>query len=178
MDRPMVRLGFVLILLSLIGGIVAPTLMVNPRLGAGAHIIGLFGGLILIAVGVTRPLFMLGPTLRKVMNGCWLGATYGNWTGTMIAGLTGASHLTPIAGAGSVGSPIAENVVIVFFCFVGATSAIAALIAIYGLRLPVQARGSQPWSIFRKSVRSFPPGKCVESKSWSKGPIQSDRTLP
>jgi hydroxylaminobenzene mutase len=134
MDRAMIRLGFVLILLSLIGGVVAPTLMVNPRLGAGAHIIGLFGGLILIAVGATRPAFALGGTLRRMMNGCWLGATYGNWAGTMLAGLTGASHLTPIAGAGSVGPPIAETIVIVFFCLVGVTSVVAAVIAIYGLR--------------------------------------------
>ncbi len=134
MDRPMIRLGFGLILLSFAAGILAPTLMVNSRLGVGAHLIGLFGGLILIAVGVTRPAFLLGPALRRIMNGCWLGATYGNWVGTTIAGFTGASRLTPIAGAGTVGSPIAEDVVFVFFCFVGATSAIAALIAIYGLR--------------------------------------------
>ena len=140
LDRPMIRLGFGLILLAFVGGILAPTVMVNSRLGVGAHLIGLFGGLILIAVGVSRPAFLLGPTLRRVMNGCWLGATYGNWTGTMIAGFTGASHLTPIAGAGTVGSPIAEDVVFAFFCFVGATSAIAALIAIYGLRSAGRSR--------------------------------------
>lgn len=134
MDRPMIRLGFGLILLAFVGGVLAPTVMVNPRLGVGAHLIGLFGGLILIAVGVTRPALLLGPVLRRVMNGCWLGATYGNWLGTMIAGFTGASHLTPLAGAGTTGTPLAENVVIGFFCFVGATSAIAALIAVYGMR--------------------------------------------
>ena len=131
MDRGLIRLGFILIL---VGGVVAPTLMVNPRLGVGAHIIGLFGGLILIAVGATRPAFALDRTLWRIMKACWLGATYGNWVGTMLAGFTGASHLTPIAGAASVGAPLAETVVFAFFFFVGVTSVAAALIAIYGLR--------------------------------------------
>jgi hypothetical protein len=68
------------------------------------------------------------------MQVCWLWATYGNWAGTMLAGLTGASYLTPIAGAGTAGVPIAEVAVIDFFCTVGVASGSAVLIAIYGLR--------------------------------------------
>ena len=133
MDRDIIRQGFILILLALLGGIAAPTVMANPRLGAGAHTIGLFGGLILIAIGATKPVFTLDRSLWRTMQVLWLWGTYGNWVGTMLAGFTGASYLTPIAGAGTTGAAIAEIAVIGFFCAVGVTSVAGTLIAIYGL---------------------------------------------
>ena len=132
MDRLIIRHGFVLILLALLGGMLAP-FMVNPRLGVGAHALGILGGLVLIAIGATKPVFVLDRRLWLAMHACWFAAAYGNWANTMVAGLTGASYLTPIAGAGTSGTPFAEAVVFIFFVMVGVTSVIGTAIAVYGL---------------------------------------------
>lgn len=132
-DRVVVRQGFLLILITLLGGIAAPY-MANMRMGVGAHVIGLFGGLVLIGVGLARPLFTLGPRLWRTMHLSWFVAAYVNWLSATIGGLTGASSLTPIAGAGTTGSPLAETVVFWLFCIVGLSSLIAASLTVYGLR--------------------------------------------
>ncbi len=132
-DRAGVRHGFALILLSLLGGALTP-LLVNPRMGVGAHTLGVLGGLVLIAMAATASAFRLSPELHRTMRRCWLGATYLNWSGTLLAGATGASFLTPIAGGGTTGSVAAEVAVIVIYVAVGVTSMAGALIAVYGLR--------------------------------------------
>jgi hydroxylaminobenzene mutase len=132
MDRTAVRYGFLLILLALLGGVAAP-FMTNPRLGVGAHTLGVLGGLVLIAIGATKAAFALQRNLWRVMLTFWLAAAYGNWANTMLAGLTGASHLTPIAGAGTSGTPLAEAVVFVVYVMVGVTSTLGTAICVYGL---------------------------------------------
>ena len=132
-DRTGLRHGFVLILLSLLGGVLTPFLA-NPRMGVGAHTLGVLGGLVLMALAASAPAFRLKPELRRTMRRCWLAATYLNWAGTLLAGMTGASFLTPIAGAGTTGSTVAEVTVIVVYVTVGITSVAGTLIAIVGLR--------------------------------------------
>lgn len=132
-DRRGVRHGFVLILLSLLGGMLTP-LLVNPRMGVGAHTLGVLGGLVLIALAASASAFRLSTTLWRTLRGCWLSAAYLNWATTLLAGATGASFLTPIAGAGTTGSTAAEVSVIVGYVIVGVTSLAGTLIAIHGLR--------------------------------------------
>jgi hydroxylaminobenzene mutase len=132
MDRAIIRYGFILILLALLGGVWAP-FMVNPRLGVGAHTLGVLGGLVLIAIGATKPVFVLDGRLWNALCGCWLTAAYANWGNTLVAGITGASHLTPIAGAGTSGSDLAEAFVVFFFVVVGVTSVAGTAIAVFGL---------------------------------------------
>ena len=133
MDRAIIRHGFILLLLGLLGGVLAP-FMVNPRLGVGAHTLGVVGALVLIAIGATRSMFVLDRRLWLAMHACWFAAAYGNWANTMLAGLTGSSYLTPIAGAGTTGTYLAEAIVFVFFVMVGVTSVIGTAIGVYGLR--------------------------------------------
>jgi hydroxylaminobenzene mutase len=132
MDRLIIRHGFLLILLGLLGGAAAP-FMINPRMGVGAHTLGVLGGLVLIAIGATKPVFVLDPRLWRAIHVCWFAAAYGNWATTLFAGLTGASYLTPIAGAGTTGTVLAEAITFVFFVMVGVTSIIGTAIAVYGL---------------------------------------------
>lgn len=132
-DRLAIRQGFFLILLSLLGGVVAP-FMVNSRMGVGAHTLGILGGIVLILLGVIRPMFRREPHLWRPLYLCWLVALYANWANTLLAGLTGASHLTPLAGAGTTGAMWAEAIVFVVFVLVGVTSILGALIAVYALR--------------------------------------------
>jgi hydroxylaminobenzene mutase len=131
--RLIVRQGFLLVLLSLLGGIAAPY-MFNARMGTGAHIIGFLGGMMLILLGLARPLIRLEGRLWQATHWSWLGAMWCNWIAATLAGLTGASRLTPIAGAGTTGSPFAEAIVFALFCVVGVTSLLAAGLTLYGLR--------------------------------------------
>ncbi len=132
MDRLVIGQGFLLILLALLGGVLAP-FMVNPRLGVGAHTLGVLGGLVLIAIGATKPVFVLDRREWRALHVLWFVAAYVNWANTMLAGLTGSSHLTPIAGAGTKGTYVAETIVFWVYVVVGVTSVLGTAIAVYGL---------------------------------------------
>lgn len=132
MDRLVICQGFVLILLALLGGALAP-FMVNPRLGVGAHTLGVIGGMVLILIGLTKPLFVLDRRLWLALHTNWFIAAYANWANTSLAGLTGSSYLTPIAGLGTTGTYLAETIVFYVYVVVGATSVIGTAIAVYGL---------------------------------------------
>jgi hydroxylaminobenzene mutase len=141
MDRLIIRQGFVLILLALLGGVLAP-FMVNARLGVGAHTLGVLGGLMLIAIGATKPVFALDGRQWLALHVCWFIAAYANWANTMVAGITGSSYLTPIAGAGTKGDVFSEWLVFVVYVIVGVTSVVGTLIAVYGLLGPRRRSGS------------------------------------
>ncbi len=131
--REIVRHGFVLILLGLVGGVFCP-LMVNYRLGIGAHTLGLMGGLILIALGLARPHMTLSASQAGAVHWLWFIAAYGNWAATMLAGFTGASRLTIVAGAGTTGPPWAEAIVFWAYIVVGVTSLAGTALAVFGMR--------------------------------------------
>jgi hypothetical protein len=88
---------------------------------------------VLIAVGVTKPAMRLDRRLAFAMHASWFIAAYANWANTMVAGITGSSHLTPIAGAGTKGDDFSEWLVFVVYVIVGVTSVIGTAIAVYGL---------------------------------------------
>jgi hydroxylaminobenzene mutase len=140
MDRLVIGQGFLLILLALLGGVLAP-FMVNPRLGVGAHTLGVLGGLVLIAIGATKPVFVLDHREWRALHTLWFVAAYANWANTTLAGLTGSSHLTPIAGAGTKGTALAETIVFWVYIGVGVTSVLGTAIAVYGLFRPDRREG-------------------------------------
>lgn len=143
MNRLQIQLGFVLIFLALCTGFGMP-LFVNTRLGLAAHVVGISGGLVLIALGALASSFALGPRAAAVMMWTWVYAAYANWFGSLLGAVTGASRLTPIAGAGTRGDAVAETIV----SFLLQSLAVAALagtaIAVYGLRKPRPATASVP----------------------------------
>ena len=133
MNRLQVRLGFVLILLALLTGLGVQALA-NPRLGLASHVVGITGGLVLIALGALARSFALGRRSAKVMMWSWTYAAYANWFGSLLGALTGASRLTPIAGAASTGSPLAENAVAFFLESLALAAIVGTSLAIWGLR--------------------------------------------
>lgn len=133
MNRRQIQLGFLLILLSLLGGFAIP-LMVSPRLALAAHAVGIMGGLLLIAVGALARAFLLGPRARGVMMWAWVYAAYANWIACFLAAATGASRLTPIAGAGTRGSALAETAVAFLLQSLAAASLVAGGLAVWGFR--------------------------------------------
>lgn len=133
MNRLQVQLGFVLILLALLSGFGMP-LFVNPRLGLAAHIVGITGGLVLIALGALASVFALGPRAAAVMMWTWVYAAYANWLACLLAAITGASRLTPIAGAGTTGSSLAEAVVAFLLESLAVAAIAGTALAVWGMR--------------------------------------------
>ena len=133
MNRLQIQLGFVLILLALLTGLGMP-LFTNTRLGLAAHTAGITGGLVLIAIGALANAFLLGARSAKVMRWSWTYTAYANWAACLIAALTGASRLTPIAGAGTTGSPLAESGVAFLLMSLALASIVGTSLAVWGLR--------------------------------------------
>lgn len=133
MNRLQVQLGFVLILLALVTGFGMPV-FTNPRLGLAAHTVGITGGLVLIAIGALASFFRLGSRTASVMRWSWVYAAYANWFASVLGALTGASRLTPIAGAGSNGSALAESVVAFLLESLAVAAIVGTALAVWGLR--------------------------------------------
>lgn len=135
MNRLQIQLGFVLIFLALVTGFGMP-LFRSPRLGLAAHTVGITGGLVLIALGALAARFSLGRRSSAVMMGSWVYAAYANWVASVLGAITGASRLTPIAGAGTTGDPLAENVVSFLLQSLALAALVGTALAVWGLRAP------------------------------------------
>lgn len=133
MSRSIIRHGFVLILLALVGGLFIPAMEI-PRLGLSAHTIGLLGGVLLIALGAIWRQFSLTDRQGKIMYWTWLYANYVNWLGCLVGAVTGAGRTTPVAAAGATGSALAENAVALLLLSVAAASFVAVGLSLWGLR--------------------------------------------
>lgn len=133
MNRLQVQLGFVLILLALMTGFGMPA-FTNPRLGLAAHTVGITGGLVLIALGALAASFRLGTRSAKVMMWSWTYAAYANWVASLLGAITGASRLTPIAGAGSKGNAASEVVVAFLLQSLALAALVGTVLAVWGLR--------------------------------------------
>lgn len=142
MNRLQIQLGFVLIFLALVSGFGMP-LFRSPRLGLAAHTVGITGGLVLIVLGALAGSFALGARASAVMMWSWVYAAYANWVASLLGAITGASRLTPIAGAGTSGDSLSETVV----AFLLQSLAVAALVgtglAIRGFRKAATVRAAQ-----------------------------------
>lgn len=133
MHRLQIQLGFVLLLLSLMTGLAVPAFPV-PRLGLAAHLAGITGALVVIAVGALAGFFTLGARSARIMRWSWVYAAYANWLGCLIGATTGASRLTPIAGAGHAGDAVSEAVVQFLLVSLSLAAIAGTAIAIWGLR--------------------------------------------
>lgn len=133
MDRNLVRSGFVLVLLSLLTGLLLPVLT-NPRLGLSAHLAGLMSGTLLALVGVIAGTLTLGERGRRLLTWSWVYAGYSNWVAALLGAAFGASKLTPIAGAGTAGTPLQEAIVYALLITVVVSSLVAVCTVLWGLR--------------------------------------------
>ena len=133
MNKNIIRHGFILILVSLVAALFVPSMAI-PRLGLSAHTIGILSGVLLIAVGAIWQQFSLSDRQAGVMYCSWLYAGYVNWLGCLVGAIFGAGKTTPVAAAGTVGSPTAEGVVALMLYSVALASFIAVGLSLWGLR--------------------------------------------
>ncbi|HYK03803.1 MAG TPA: hydrogenase [Thermoanaerobaculia bacterium] len=116
----------------------------NPRLGLAAHVVGISGGLVLIALGALAGSFALGARQSAVMMWAWVYAAYANWAGSVLGAITGASRLTPIAGAGTAGDALAETVVAFLLQSLAVAAIVGTALAVWGFRRAGTVRATQP----------------------------------
>lgn len=133
MNVSLFRHAFVLILLSLIGGLFIPAMAV-PRLGLSAHTIGALSGALLIAVGAIWQHFRISNVYGAWLKWSWLYSGYVNWFACIVGAVLGAGKMTPIAAAGHVGSSTTETLVSALFISVAIASFIAVGLSLWGLR--------------------------------------------
>lgn len=129
--------------MALLTGLGMP-LYTNPRLGLAAHIVGMTGGLVLIALGALAGSFALGTRSAAVMMWAWVYAAYANWFGSLLGAITGASRLTPIAGAGTAGDALAEAVVAFLLQSLALAALTGTVLAVWGFRKAGAVRAQQP----------------------------------
>jgi hydroxylaminobenzene mutase len=133
MDRRLLRHGFILIGLALVTGFVIPSAKI-PRLALSAHTIGVISGLLLIAVGIVWDRFLLSAGQRSAMYWTWLYSSYANWFAILVGAMLGTGRMTPVASAGAVGHPLAEQVISLILISVGLVSLAAVALSIWGMR--------------------------------------------
>ena len=133
MDRHLLRSGFVLVLLALLTGLAVPQ-FTNPRLGLAAHTVGIFGGLFLVVLGIVTPALALSARALALLRWCWIYAAWANWAASVLGALSGASRLTPLAGAGTTGTPRAEFAVAALLLSLAVAAIGGTGIIVWGLR--------------------------------------------
>ena len=133
MNKSIIRHGFILIFLALVGGLFVPMMQV-PRLGLSAHTIGVLSGVLMIAIGAIWSLFSLSTKQLRWLSFAWLYSSYMNWLGCVIGATLGTGTSTPIVSAGLVGSALSENLVASILMSVGIASIFAVLMSLWGLR--------------------------------------------
>lgn len=121
--RGLLRAGFLLFLLALLGGTVIPK-FTNPRLAVSAHVTGLLNGLLLIALGLCWSALVLSPVQGKLVRALFLYGAYANWAVSLLGAAWGTKRLTPVAGAGYDATPWQETLV-----QVGLISLVLAMLA-------------------------------------------------
>lgn len=133
MNKSLMRLGFVLLLISLAAALLAPMVQV-PRLAISAHSIGFMGGTMLFVIGLGWSAFNLSDKQKNVLKWSWIWANFGNWAGVSIASLTGATEFLAING-GEPNAPLWATVLVGFFMLsISAAAILGSVLGVMGLK--------------------------------------------
>jgi hydroxylaminobenzene mutase len=124
--RKLIFWGVFLFFLGLVAGLFIP-LMANPRMGLTTHLEGVLNGIFLIVLGLIWNRIALSD--RWLIWAYWLAlfGSFANFAAVLIAAITGAGKMMPIAG-GKEGAPIIEA--IISFLLVSLTLAMLAVCVI------------------------------------------------
>jgi len=133
--RLLLRAGFLLFLLALLGGAVIPR-FTNPRLAVSAHVTGLLNGLLLVALGLCWSALRLGPGQGRLVRALFLYAAYANWAVSLLGAAWGTKRLTPVAGAGYEAAPWQEAVVQAGLLSLVLAMLVATAMVVWALRPP------------------------------------------
>lgn len=134
----LIFLGLVLFLLGLLAGVFGP-FMVNPRMGLSAHLEGVMNGTFLIVLGLIWEKMMISPTWLKITYWLVVYGTFANLIAVLIAAITGAGKMMPIAG-GQAGNPLVDGIISFLLILVALTMLATCVIILIGMyrRLRIQ----------------------------------------
>lgn len=125
--------GALLILVGLFSGTAIPV-MATARLGLSAHLAGVQSGMLVMIVGLTWSYVALSPALETTAFVTTLFSNYALYIALQLAAIWGTSRSTPIAGAGSSGSPLEEALVDGLLVAGSLSGIIAIALIVWGLR--------------------------------------------
>ena len=130
-SRTLLSSGALLFLLGLLSGLAIPA-MTNQRMGLSSHLEGVMNGMFLMVVGLSWSRLTLSVKALSITHRCLLYGSFANWLFVQLAAVWGTSEMTPIAGAGHVGSAWQETVVTAGLVSVGVTMLIAGVLLVIG----------------------------------------------
>jgi (hydroxyamino)benzene mutase len=105
----MLFFGVLLFFLGLLVGLFIP-LMANPRMGLTTHLEGVMNGILLVALGLIWAKIEVSPFWLKTAFWLSLYGSFANFIAVLIAAITGAGKMMPIAG-GQEGSAFVEGII-------------------------------------------------------------------
>jgi len=132
-QRQLFTAGILLFLLAILSGLIFPQLA-NPRMGLSGHLVGLFGGLFLLALGSLWRLVTLPGRIEAVPIWLALYGLYGNFVTTLLAAAFATNRLTPLAGSGHFAAAWQENLVTFGLTSVSIAMVTACVLVLWGLR--------------------------------------------
>ena len=134
-ERLLIRAGFILFTLALVTGFAIPAFL-NHRMALAAHLTGILNALVLIALGLSWGLLVMGPVQARLTRGVFIFGAYGSWGASCLAAAWGTSRLTPLSGAGYSAAAWKESVVQVLQVSLTMAILAGAVSVVYALRSP------------------------------------------
>jgi (hydroxyamino)benzene mutase len=128
--------GLVLFLVGLIIGLFVQN-MANPRMGLAAHLEGVMNGMFLMIAGIIWHKISLSEKWLKVAFWLLLYATFANVLAVLIAGITGAGKMMPLAG-GQAGSAMQEATINFLLISLSLTLLLACVMVLVGFYRYIQ----------------------------------------
>jgi len=105
----LIFLGVLLFFLGLVVGLFIP-FMTNPRMGLSNHLEGVMNGMFIIILGLIWTKLELSERWLIITFWTLLYGTFANFTSVLIAAVTGAGKMMPLAG-GQEGTQLIEVVI-------------------------------------------------------------------
>lgn len=127
----LIFLGMFLFFLGLMVGLFIP-LMTNPRMGLTTHLEGVINGIFLLVLGLIWNKPALSDKWLKIAYWLTIYGAFANFAAVLIAAITGAGKMMPIAG-GMEGASAVEGIISFLLVSLALSMLVACLIVLVGL---------------------------------------------
>jgi (hydroxyamino)benzene mutase len=134
LSRRLMRLGVLLILLSLLTGLLIPVLA-NPRMGLTSHVEGIMSGMLLVVMGLIWPRLSLGSRAMTAASWLLIYGAYANWANPFLAAAwVAGGSMMPMASNGLKGTPVQEMIISILSVSLALALLIGIPLVLWGLR--------------------------------------------
>jgi (hydroxyamino)benzene mutase len=134
LSKRLMRLGVLLILLSLLTGLLIPVLA-NPRMGLTSHVEGIMSGMLLVIMGLIWTRLSLGSGAMAAASWLLIYGAYANWANPLLAAAWAAGgSMMPMASNGLKGTPVQEIIIGILSVSLALALLIGIPLVLWGLR--------------------------------------------